>query len=159
MKFSIKYFAISFLLISTLSCSKKSGTVTPDPIIPDTPKPTITIIKPTAAQAFVAGNTIMFQVTFNDNVKLGSYDIAITKVVLGGFIQKNIPTPVAWSYTKGSTNFTSGVKQQEINLDNISIPLLIGTSPVATGDYNFTVSCVDAAGNIAIPITVVFKIN
>lgn len=159
MKLSIKYFVIICLLISSISCSKKSGTVTPDPIIPDTTKPTITIVKPTAAQVFVAGSPITFQATFSDNEKLGSYDISITKVVLAAFIQKNVPTPVAWSYTKGSTNFTSSVKQQEINLSDISIPLLIGTSPVATGDYNFTVKCVDSAGNIAIPITIVVKIN
>lgn len=159
MKFLNKYLIIICLLVSTLfSCSKKGGSSGPDPIIPDTTKPTILITKPTAGQVFVTGNTITFQATFADNVKLGSYDIAITKVVTGGLILKNVPTPVAWSYTKSSTNFSSGVKSETINLSDITIPSLIGTSPVLTGKYNFTVNCVDASNNSA-STTVEININ
>ena len=157
MKNPIKYIVLIYLFATILSGCKKSST--PEPIIPDTTKPTITIVKPTAGQIFILGTPITFQATFADNVKLGSYDITITKVITSGFILKNVPTPIAWSYTKGSTNFTSIDKQQEINLNDITIPLLIGTSPVTTGDYNFKVTCADAAGNISIPTTLVIKIN
>ena len=145
-----------FLTLNFFGCKKSSHT--PDPVIPDTTKPTITIVKPTAGQIFIVGTPITFQATFADNVKLGSYDITITKVITTGYILKNVPTAVAWSYTRSTTNFTSE-KQQEINLSDINIPLLIGTSPVETGNYNFTVTCIDAAGNTAIPTTIVIKIN
>jgi hypothetical protein len=144
MKNSINYMVIIYFLATIFSGCKKSST--PEPIIPDTTKPTITFVKPTAGQIFIVGTPITFQATFADNVKLGSYNIAITKVITGGFILKNVPTPEAWSYTKSATNFTSD-KQQEIILNDINIPLLIGTSPVLTGKYNFTVNYVDAANN------------
>jgi len=133
-----------YLLATLLSGCKKNST--PEPIIPDTTKPTISITKPTAGQIFTLGTPILFQATFADNVKLGSYDITITKVITSGFILKNVPTPVAFSYTKPKTNFTSE-KQQEIILSDINIPLMIGTSPVLTGKYNFTVNWVDASNN------------
>ena len=64
MKKFIKYFIIIFLIAQTISCSKKGGTVKPDPIIPDTTKPTISITKPTAAQAFTPGTAIPFQASY-----------------------------------------------------------------------------------------------
>lgn len=158
MRIPIKYLIIICFLITSLSGCKKNSTPTPDPIIPDTTKPTILITKPNGVDAFVPGNTIIFQATFADNNKLGSYDIAITKVVTGGLILKNVPTPVAWSYTKSATSFTTGVKQQEINLSDITIPLFIGTSPVATGKYNFKVTCIDGSNNSA-STTVEININ
>jgi hypothetical protein len=135
---------ICLLVLNFTNCKKSSNT--PDPVIPDTTKPTITIVKPTAGQIFIVGSSITFQATFADNIKLGSYNIAITKVITSGFILKNVPTAVAWSYTKSTTNFTSE-KQQDIDVSDINIPLLIGNSPVLTGKYNFTVNCVDASNN------------
>ena len=158
MKTSGKYLIIIGLLVSTISCSKKSGGGTPDPVIPDTTKPTITITKPTAGQTFVTGTVITFQATFNDNVKLKNYDIAITNLPTVGLILKNVPTPVAWTYTKSSTNFSSDVKQETINLSDITIPLNIGTSPVLTGKYYFKVTCRDGSDNSA-STTVEININ
>lgn len=145
MKNTLKYLIVISLLITMVYGCKKSST--PEPIIPDTTLPTISITKPTAGQVFVPGNTITFQATFADNEKLASYEIAINKVIAGGFILKNVVIPVDWSYTKSSTNFTSGVKQQEINLTDIIIPMDISGKPVATGKYNFKVTCVDGSGN------------
>ena len=156
MRTATKSLIVISLLITMVYGCKKGGT--PDPVIPDTTKPTISITKPTAGQVFVPGNTITFQATFTDNEKLGSYEIAITKVVASGFILKIVPIYEAWVYTKSFTSFSSGVKQADINFD-ISIPLLnANNTSIAPGDYNFKVTCVDAAGNIA-SLTNVIKIN
>ena len=158
MKTAIKYLIVSTLLITVVYGCKKGGT-TPEPIIPDTTVPTISVTKPTAGQVFVPGNTITFQASFTDNDKLGSYDIAITKKITSAFILKNVPTPVPWSYTKGSVSFPTGPKTTDITYD-IHIPLDINGSPLATGDYNFVVTCTDAAGNITItPSNLYIKIN
>jgi hypothetical protein len=154
MKILSKYFILVGLLVSILSCSKK-GNVAP---VPDTTNPTITITQPTAGQVFAVGNTITFQASFADNDKLGSYSITITKVISSGMVLKNVLTPVAWSYSKSATSFTTGVKQQNITLNDITIPLLIGTSPVLTGKYDFNVSCVDGSNNSA-STTIEININ
>lgn len=149
MKNTCKYLIITgLLIIAILGCKKKSG-VEPDPIVTDTTKPTISIIKPTAGQVFVAGNTINFQATFNDNKELKSYEITISKVVLGGLNFKNVPTSVPFSYTKSSTSFSYGVKQQEINLTDIVIPINTATTIVTPGKYNFKVTCTDGSSNSA----------
>ena len=152
----ISLFAFSLLITMYSGC--KGGSVTPDPVIPDTTKPTITIIKPTAGQVFVPGNPIAFQATFADNIKISSYEISISNLPTVGLILKNVPTPVAWSYAKASTSFDSGVKQQEINLSDISIPLLMGASPVATGKYYLKATCVDGSNN-SFSTTVEININ
>jgi len=157
MKNSIICLIVMCLLTLSFSGCKKS-THTPDPIIPDTTKPTVSITKPTVGQIFIPGNTINFQASFADNDKLGSYDITITKKITGGFILKNVPTPVAWSYTKGSVSFTTGLKTKDITYD-ILIPLDINGSPLATGDYNFIVTITDAAGNITTTTDLYIKIN
>jgi len=157
MKTAAKYLMVITLLITVVYGCKKGGT-TPEPIIPDTTLPAISIAKPTAGQVFVPGNTITFQATFSDNEKIASYEIAITKVIATGLILKNVITPVDWSYTKSSTSFTPGAKLQEINLTDIIIPMDIGGKPVATGKYNFKVTCIDGSGNKK-EITVEFNIN
>lgn len=144
MKNSINCLIVMCFLTLVISGCKKS-THTPDPV-PDTIKPAISVSKPTVGQIFIPGNTINFQASFTDNDKLGSYDIAITKKITGGFILKNVPTPVPWSYTKGSVSFPTGLKIKDITYD-ILIPLDINGSPLAIGDYNFLVTCIDASGN------------
>lgn len=157
MKISIKHLIIISLMITVFWGCKKGGG-TPEPVVSDTTKPTISITNPIAGQVFAPGNTIAFHASFTDNVKLKSYNIAIIKVVTGGFILKNVPSPVAWSYTKPATNFNSGVKQQDITLNDIVIPTDINGSPVATGNYNFQVSCIDDSGN-ATTTNLVIKLN
>ncbi len=134
------------IILLCIGCKKKDTTPV---VIPDTTKPTITITSPTAGQSFIVGNTIAFQASFTDNELLRAYDITISKVITGGFILKNVPTPVAWSYAKSTTNFNTGVKQQSITLNDITIPTLINSSPVATGKYNFKVTCTDGSNNTA----------
>jgi hypothetical protein len=154
MKILSKYFILTGLLITILSCSKK-GSVAP---VPDTTNPTISITQPAVGQAFSTGNTITFQATFADNDKLGSYSITVTKVITSGMVLKNVLTPVAWSYSKSATSFSTGVKQQAITLNDITIPLLIGTSPVLSGKYDFNVSCVDGSNN-SVSTTIEININ
>jgi len=149
MKTILQYFIISGLLITIVIGCKKGGSQI-EPVIPDTIDPMISITQPKVGQSFVPGNTITFQANFYDNVKLGSYAIAITKVVASGCVLKNAPTPVDWSYTVVPTNFNSGVKQQTINLSDIVIPLDISGKPIAKGKYNFKVTCIDAAGRSVI---------
>ena len=156
MKTAFKYLIVISLLITMVYGCKKGGS-TPVPI-PDTTNPTISITQPTAGQEFVSGNAITFKATFADNDNLKSYDIAISKVLATGFVLKNVPTPVAWIYTKPSASFTSGVKQQDINLSDIIIPMDITGSPVATGDYNFKVTCIDGSGN-STSTTIIIKIK
>ena len=153
---------VNILLIFTaltvllcVGCKKKDTTPV---VIPDTTKPSIAITSPTAGQSFIVGNTISFQASFSDNELLKSYDITISKVITGGFILKNVPTPVAWSYSKTTTNFNTGVKQQSITLNDIIIPTLINSSPVATGKYNFKVTCIDGSNNTA-EMTIEININ
>ena len=134
----------SLTLFLCFGCKKKDTTPV---VIPDTTKPSITITSPTAGQSFIVGNTIAFQASFSDNELLKTYDITINKVITGGFLLKNVPTPVAWSYSKTATNFNTGVKQQSITLNDITIPTLINSSPVATGKYNFKVTCIDGSNN------------
>ena len=148
MKTSTKYLIVISLLTIFLSGCKKGGT-TPDPVVPDTTKPTISVTKPSAGQTFVAGNTIDFQATFSDNVSLKSYEIAISKVVTGGLTLKFVPNSVPFNYLKSSTNFTSGVKQQEINLSDIKIPSNTATTITTLGKYNFKVTYVDGSNNSA----------
>jgi hypothetical protein len=134
----------SLTLFLCVGCKKKD--VTPV-VVPDTTKPSITITQPTAGQSFTVGNTIPFQASFSDNELLKTYEITISKVITSGYILKNVPTPVAWSYAKSATAFNTGVKQQSITLSDITIPTLINSSPVATGKYNFKVTCTDGSNN------------
>ena len=149
MKIFIKHLIVSCLLVAALSGCKKTSSPNPVPVVvPDTTKPTITITKPTVGQAFAPGSTIPFQATFSDNEKLGTYDIAISKVVTGGLILKVVPTSLAYSYTKSSTSFNTGVKQQEIILSDITpIPANTATNIVTPGKYNLKVTCVDGSNN------------
>ena len=158
MRISIKCLLITGMLAITFTGCKKGGGSGPDPVVPDTTKPTITITKPTAGQVFILGSTIPFQATFTDNVKISSYEIAITNLPPIGFVLKNVPTPVPWSFSKASTSFGSNVKQQEINLSDITIPLLIGINPVVTGKYYFKVTCTDGSNN-SVSTTVEININ
>ena len=132
--------------MATFSGCKKGGG-TPEPAISDTTKPAISITKPIAGQVFVAGNTITFQATFSDNEKLKSYEISISKVATGGFILKNVPASVSFSYIRSSTSFSSGVKQEVINLSDIIIPANTATTIVTPGKYNFNVTCLDGSHN------------
>lgn len=158
MKISYQLLIITSLLISTLTGCKKGSGAGPDPVIPDTTKPTISVTKPTAGQIFVSGNTIIFEATFNDNIKLKSYEIEVSKVVTSGFILKNVPISEPFGYIKSSTNFNPDVKQQNITLDDIIIPANSPTRIVTPGNYNFKVNCLDSSDNSA-STTIVIVIN
>jgi len=147
MKDSIRLLLVIFLISAICGC-KKGGAPTPEPF-PDTTKPTISVSKPTPGQFFTAGNAIIFQASFSDNEKLASYEISVTRVVSGGFFLKVVPALVPFSFTKSPTSFNPGVKQQEINITDIIIPLNTTTTIVTPGKYNFKVSCNDASNNSA----------
>jgi len=155
MKYKSKLLIILCLLLASLSgCKKKND---PEPI-PDTTKPAITLANPTAGQSFVPGNTIPFKATFSDNDLLKNYEIAISKAATSGLILKIVPTSVPFSYVKSSTNFTAGVKQQEIILSDILIPANSATTITTPGKYNFKVTCVDGSNNSTVT-TVEININ
>jgi hypothetical protein len=151
-KVPIKYLIGVGLLISALTGCQKGSSTAPAPVISDTTKPTITIIKPTPGQSIDPGSTILFQATFSDNEKLKSYGIEISNVNKGGSILKNVPTSVPFSYTKPSTSFGLGTKQQDITLSDITIPANTTNKIVTPGKYYFKVTCVDGADNIAVTI-------
>ena len=155
MKFSIKYLIIlTGLLITISGCSKGGGTA--PVIIPDTTKPTISINKPTAAQAFIAGNTIPFEVTFTDNDALKNYDVTISKNTLGGLDLKNVPTSVPFTYTKPTTSLSG--KTQTVTLSDIALPVNTSTQIITIGSYNVKVNCSDASNNTTSQ-TLVININ
>ena len=155
MNFSTKYLLIlSAFSVIISGCSK--GGSTPPVVIPDTTKPTITITKPSAAQIFSAGATIPFEVTFTDNEALKSYDVTISKSTLGALALKNVPTSVAFSYTR-STSGLSG-KSQTITITDIIIPTNTLLQIVSTGTYNIKVNCSDASNNSSSQ-TLVITIN
>ena len=97
-------------------------------------------------QIFTAGNTILFQATFSDNEKLKSYDINVSKKVLGGLNLKVVPTSTPFSYTKSSTSLNGG-KSQDVSLSDITIPANTATNITTPGTYNFKVNCVDGSDN------------
>jgi hypothetical protein len=147
MRINSKLLIIICLLISVFVGCKKKSSVIAEP--PDTTKPIITVVQPTAGQAFVTGNTIAFQASFSDNKELKSYEVTVSKVVTSGMILKIVPLVKPFSYTKPTTTFGTGVKQQEVTLSDIVIPLHTATELVATGKYNVKVTCSDTANNSA----------
>jgi hypothetical protein len=152
MKSSIRYLIVLSLLILIICGCKKGSSSTPDPIpVPDTTNPTISIIKPTPGQIFVAGNTIPVQATFSDNEKFKSYEINVSKKITGGLTFKVVPTSTPFSYTKSSASLPGG-KTQDISLSDINIPANTATDIVTPGIYNFKVTCVDASNNSAEPL-------
>jgi hypothetical protein len=152
MKTSIKYLMVMiFAILSLLGCKK---VVTP---VTDTVKPAITIVSPSPGQTFSAGSTIAFQATFSDNINLKSYEIGVSQKIAGGLILKIIPTSVPFSYTKSTTAFDAGLKQQEIRHD-INIPANSTTTNTAPGIYNFRVTFSDSSDNVT-SITVEINIK
>ncbi len=145
MKITLRILTAISLIILVFSGCKKGSSTTPV-VVPDTTKPTISFTKPTAGQQFVAGNNIPFQVTFSDNEKLKSYDVAISQKVLGGMILKIVPTSVPFSYTKSSTSLAGG-KSQEVTLTDINLPANTATTITTTGIYNVKVTCMDGSDN------------
>lgn len=145
MRFSFRLLIVLSLVILVSYSCKKGSIPAPVPV-PDTTKPTISFTKPTAGQEFVAGGNIPFQVTFSDNEKLKSYEVAISLKVVGGMILKVVPTSVPFSYTRSSTALT-GVKSQEVTITDINIPSNTATTIVSTGIYNVKVTCLDSADN------------
>lgn len=125
-----------------------SGCSNPLVVVPDTTKPTISITKPTPGQIFTAENTILFQARFSDNEKLKSYDINVSKKVLGGLNLKVVPTSTPFSYTKSSTSLSGG-KSQDVSLSDITIPANTATNIKTPGTYNFKVNCIDGSDNSA----------
>jgi hypothetical protein len=142
MKTSIQYLAVLILIL--FGCKKGSSPV--PVVIPDTTKPTISVLKPTAGQSFTNGTAILFQATFSDNEKLKSYDIAVSQKVTGGMILKVVPISTPFSYTKSST-ILSGGKTQDVSVSDITIPANTATNIVTPGTYNFKVTCVDGSDN------------
>ena len=154
MKYKSKLLIVtSLIFVSFIGCKKSNP---PEPA--DTQAPTISITTPTAGQSFAPGSTILFQATFSDNKLLKSYGIEVSKVVTGGLTLKVVPTSVPFSYTKSSTNFSSGVSPQSISLSDIVIPANTATTITTPGNYNFKVTCVDGS-NISASETRVISIQ
>jgi len=144
MKYFIKYLFILGILIVTFNGCSKGGS-NPPVVVPDTTKPTITITKPTAGQAFTAGSTILFAATLTDNEALKSCDVAISQKVTGSFALKVVPTSVPFTYTKSAISL--GGKSQDISLSDIIIPSNTATTIVTPGVYNVKVTCFDSSNN------------
>jgi len=118
--------------------------------------PSITTTTRPPGQVFIAGNTIPFQAMFSDNEKLKSYEIEVSNVNKGGSILKNVPSSVPFSYSKSSTSFGLGVKQQEITINDITIPTNSAFTIVTPGKYYFKVTCVDGSNNITATILEIY---
>lgn len=160
MKVSLRYFIVLCISIATLSgCSGGSSNPDPDPepVVTDQSVPTIIITKPTANQTFTAGSTIDFSAKFEDDLKLASYTVTISKLTTSSMVLKNVPTSTPFAYSKAE-NITGDVKTYTLPLD-ITIPANTTTVITTPGDYTVTVTCKDAAGKDAISKSVVIKIS
>ncbi len=135
---TLKWIIPVILILIGVSC-KKSNTTEPPAPKPDTTVPTINVVDPTPGKTFVLGTPLHLQLDLSDNVELKSYQVVITKSLKG--VQTS-----DWAY-----NFTwtipAGKKTQVVNHSEITVPLTVTANQTTTGNYDMTVTCLDAAGN------------
>jgi len=135
---------IMFGVVLVSSCSKSSDD-DPAPVPEqDTTKPQLTVNSPVNEAEFNAGDAIAFEATFTDNKALGGYKIVIQHVN-----NKNSATGQAdgaWSY-ENTWSFGESITNESVSHTEIVIPEEVDGMPTMAGNYDFTVTCFDMAGN------------
>ena len=149
MKIILKWIMPVLLVLLIISC-KKGGTTDLPPVVPDTTKPTISLVDPTASKIITLGTAMHLQMDLSDNVELKSYKVAITKSLKG-------VTTSDWVYSN-TWSIPAGKKMLAVNHNEILVPLTYTGNQVTLGNYDVLITCEDLAGNSATTsIVVVFS--
>lgn len=139
MRKCLKWFIPALLLLISISC-KKNGTTDTTPVVtPDTTKPVISLVDPTAGLSYSLGAAIHLQMDLSDNVELKSYRVVIAKSTKG--LQTS-----DWAYSN-TWQLTAGKKSFAVNQSEIVIPLTVTGNQTTLGNYDLTITCADLAGN------------
>ena len=129
------------LVLVIFSCKKNSTSDGPPVVVPDTTKPTISLVDPTASKIITLGTAMHLQMDLSDNVELKSYKVTISKSLKG-------VTTSDWAYTNTWT-IPSGKKTFAVNHNEILVPLTYTGNQVTLGNYDMLITCTDLAGNEA----------
>ncbi len=131
-------FIYAFAIVSTLflgSCSSDSSSDA------DTQKPSIIIYKPLDGDIITAGQDLLVDIDFADNVGLASYKIEIHADDDGHEHRKKDGQPhQEWTYEYSQTISGKNVSKE------LAIPVPAGTE----GEYHFGVYAIDTSGNQAL---------
>ncbi|MCK9641177.1 MAG: DUF4625 domain-containing protein [Prolixibacteraceae bacterium] len=150
MKIVLKLILPVLLVLVNVSCKKNSTTDGSPVVVPDTTKPTISLVDPTASKIITLGTSMHLQMDLSDNVELKSYKVTISKSLKG-------VTTSDWAYTNTWT-IPSGKKTLAVNHNEILVPLTFTGNQVTLGNYDMLITCTDLAGNEATSsIVVVFS--
>ena len=142
MRKCLKWVIPALLLLISISCKKNGTTDTPPVVVtPDTTKPVISLVDPTAGLSYALGAAIHLQMDLSDNVELKSYKVVIAKSTKG--LQTS-----DWAYSN-TWQLAAGKKSVAINQSEISIPLTFTGNQTTLGNYDLTITCTDLAGNEA----------
>jgi hypothetical protein len=135
----ISFFAIVLAAVAafSVSCSKDDDK--------DTTKPVIVLHEPADGDTLFIGHEVHLEVEISDNVKLKSYKVDIHSNFDGHVHTKGANADVAWSFNKSWD--ISGLKNTHIHHHEIIVPTHINGSPIAKGNYHFSVYATDEAGN------------
>ncbi|MCX6219433.1 MAG: DUF4625 domain-containing protein [Bacteroidia bacterium] len=150
MKIVLKWIMPVLLVLFMVSCKKGGTTDVPPVVVPDTTKPTISLVDPTPSKIITLGTAIHLQMDLSDNVELKSYKVAISKSLKG-------VTTSDWAYSNTWT-IPAGKKTLAVNHSEILVPLTYTGNQVTLGNYDVLITCEDLAGNSATTsIVVVFS--
>jgi len=147
MKIVLKWIMPVLLVLFIISCKKGGTTDVPPVVVPDTTKPTISLVDPTASKIITLGTAMHLQMDLNDNVELKSYKVAITKSLKG-------VTTSDWAYSNIWT-IPAGKKTLAVNHNEILVPSTYTGNQVTLGNYDVLITCEDLAGNSATTSVVV----
>jgi hypothetical protein len=133
--------AVTFALFS-ISCTSD---------VKDTTKPTIVLHEPAEGDTLFIGHEVHLDVELSDDIKLGSYKVDIHSNFDGhghavpALVKSETAADVAWSFSKSWD--VSDKINTDIHHHEIIVPDSINGSPIAAGNYHFSVYATDAAGN------------
>lgn len=131
-------FIYAVAIVATLflsACSSDSSSDT------DNQKPSITIFKPLDGDIIIAGQDMLVDIDFTDNVGLASYKIDIHYAGDGHVHRKKDGQPQQeWTY-----EYSEYISGKAVSKE-LAIPVPFGTS----GEYHFGVYAIDTSGNQAL---------
>jgi len=136
----MKWLLPIILLLFCISCKKNSST-NPPVVTPDTTKPVISLVDPTAGKSYVLGTSLHLQMDLSDNVELKSYKVVITKSAKG--LQTS-----DWAFSQ-TWILAAGKKTITVNQSEITVPLTVTGNQTTLGNYDMAITCDDTSGNEA----------
>lgn len=148
MRKQIVYSSISFIifLFSIASCDTVSYDDSEKPVLSDVYLNSDTLgLNDTLP--LMLGDTLILSYTFSDNEYLSTYKVLIDS--LPGFQQTD--TTIVYSAKKVKSFRSRDEKEFATRKDTIIIPFTMSSTPkrkpVAVGNYQLTISCLDRTGN------------